>query len=70
MTASAMDSLWQYIQSLSMTEKNRRWLANKLIEPNANNTVFNKKTLAAIEEIDNGKATVCNTWDEFLEAVK
>lgn len=27
-----MESLWQYIQSLSLSERNREWLADKLLE--------------------------------------
>ena len=27
-----MESLWQYIQSLSLSERNRVWLADKLLE--------------------------------------
>lgn len=27
-----MESLWQYIQSLSLSERNRIWLADKLLE--------------------------------------
>ena len=29
-----------------------------------------KKTLKAIQEIENGKGTVCNTYEEYLEAIK
>ena len=29
-----------------------------------------KKTLKAIQEIEKGKGTVCNTFDEYLEAIK
>ena len=33
MSALQLESLWQYIQTLSMPEANRRWLAERLIEP-------------------------------------
>lgn len=33
MTAVALDNLWTYIQSLGLSQSNRKWLADKLIEP-------------------------------------
>ena len=27
-----MESLWQYIQSLSLSDRNKKWLAEKLVE--------------------------------------
>ena len=30
--SASMESLWQYIQSLSLSERNRIWLADKLLE--------------------------------------
>ncbi len=32
-TSAQVESLWQYIQSLSLSERNRRWLAERLVEP-------------------------------------
>ena len=29
-----------------------------------------KRTLKAIEELENGKGTVCNTFEDYLKAVK
>ena len=29
-----------------------------------------RKTLKAMEEVKNGGGIVCNTWNEFLEAIK
>ena len=33
MTTAALNGLWQYLQTLSLTEKNKRWLAEKLVSP-------------------------------------
>lgn len=33
MNAVSMNNLWIYLQSLSLTASNRRWLAERLIEP-------------------------------------
>ena len=32
MNAVSMDNLWRYLQGLSLTASNRKWLAEKLIE--------------------------------------
>ena len=32
-TLATMKGLWSVIQSMSLTESNKRWLADKLIEP-------------------------------------
>ena len=32
MNATSMNNLWSYLQGLSLTADNRKWLANKLIE--------------------------------------
>ncbi len=36
MNAVSMNNLWSYLQGLSLTASNRKWLAEKLIEPQAN----------------------------------
>ncbi len=33
MNAASMNNLWSYIQGLSLTASNRRWLAERLTEP-------------------------------------
>lgn len=33
MTTKALNGLWEYLQTLSLTKKNKDWLASKLIEP-------------------------------------
>lgn len=70
MTIVALNNLWQYLQNLSLTDSNKRWLAQRLMDAQSDNVEFNEKTKSAIKEIDNGQAVVCNTWDEFLEAIK
>lgn len=36
MTTKALNGLWEYLQTLSLTKKNKNWLASKLIEPKEN----------------------------------
>lgn len=33
MTQVALDNLWTYLQSLQLTQRNRQWLAERLIVP-------------------------------------
>lgn len=33
MSTVAMNNLWTYIESLGLSNRNRKWLAEKLIEP-------------------------------------
>ena len=33
MNAVSMNNLWNYLQGLSLTASNRKWLAEKLVEP-------------------------------------
>ena len=33
MTTYALNNLWTYIEGLSLKQKDRKWLANKLLEP-------------------------------------
>ena len=33
MTTFALDNLWNYLQGLSLSQSDREWLANKLLEP-------------------------------------
>lgn len=35
MNTAALNGLWTYLQTLSLTKKNKEWLAERLIEPAA-----------------------------------
>ena len=35
MNTVAMNNLWTYLQGLSLTAKNKKWLSERLIEPKA-----------------------------------
>jgi hypothetical protein len=47
MNAVSLNNLWTYIQGLSLTASNRKWLAEKLIEPE-------KKEVMSDQEIKEG----------------
>ncbi|MBQ9214517.1 MAG: hypothetical protein IJ150_11345 [Bacteroidales bacterium] len=38
MTTFALNNLWTYLQGLSLSIEDCKWLARKLIEPNVNDT--------------------------------
>lgn len=46
-----MDNLWNYLQGLSLTDSNRKWLAARLVEPQT------KKTSAP---------PMLQTWEEAI----
>ncbi len=47
MNAVSMNNLWTYLQGLSLTASNRKWLAERLIEPE-------KKEVMSDQEIKEG----------------
>ena len=51
MNAVSMNNLWSYLQGLSLTASNRKWLAEKLIEPIEDKTAT---------------PPVLQTWEEAL----
>ena len=62
MNAVSLNSLWTYIQSLSLTESNRRWLASKLTEPSQAQKMTDqaikadlKEAFRQLEEVKSGK---------------
>ena len=62
MNAVSLNSLWTYIQSLSLTESNRKWLASKLTESRQASTMTDqtikanlKEAFLQLEEVKTGK---------------
>ena len=73
MRASAsMESLWQYIQSLSLSERNRIWLADKLLEGTRKEEeeteyISKEEILAGIDAgLKDMKAGRSKTFEEFM----
>ena len=79
MTTIARNNLWTYIQGLALSMKDRKWLADKLIEPvaddpeTAKQKAYVKETLyRALDEVERaqrGEITL-KTMDEFLEELE
>jgi hypothetical protein len=79
MTTFALNNLWTYIEGLSLKRKDREWLANKLLEPvaddkkTARQKAYVKETLTrAFDEVKAARRgeTKMMTEEEFLEGLK
>ena len=79
MTTVALNNLWTYIDGLSLKQKDREWLANKLLEPKADDAktakqkAYVKETLTrALNEVKAAKRGEVKmmTEEEFLEGLK
>ncbi len=57
MNAISMNNLWTYLQGLSLTASNRKWLAERLVEPQVS-TAMND------EEIRQGLAEAFHQLEE------
>jgi hypothetical protein len=45
----SMNNLWSFIQGLSLTASDRRWLASKLLEPSGSDMIPSNDTATDIE---------------------
>ena len=78
MTTVAMNNLWTYIQGLSLSQRNRNWLADKLVEPiedtkTAQQKAYVKETLTrALKEVEQAKreGRKLQTLDEFIQELR
>ena len=70
--SASMESLWQYIQSLSLSERNRVWLADKLLEgtrkeEEESEYISKEEILAGIDAgLKDMKAGRSKTFEEFM----
>lgn len=74
--SASMESLWRYIESLSLSERNRQWLAGKLLEnPDPQHTlgepqeeyISKEEVLAKIDAgLKDMKTGRSKTYDEFM----
>ena len=79
MTTFALNNLWTYIEGLSLKQKEREWLAGKLLEPKADDAktakqkAYVKETLTrALNEVKAAKRGEVKmmTEEEFLKGLK
>lgn len=50
MNGVSMNNLWTYLQGLSLTESNRKWLAERLVEPHQRTEMSSEKVKADMKE--------------------
>ena len=50
MNTISMNNLWNYLQGLSLTASNRKWLADKLIEPQSSTDTSDEKIRQELTE--------------------
>lgn len=65
MSTVQIESLWQYIQTLSLSKRNKKWLAERLLENCTAESSANATTMKAIQEADEGKVTTFSSIDDF-----
>ena len=79
MTTFALNNLWTYIEGLSLKQKDREWLASKLLEPKADDAktakqkAYVKETLTrALNEVKAAKreGRKLQTVDEFIKELR
>ena len=79
MTTFALNNLWTYIEGLSLKQKDREWLAGKLLEPKvddaktAKQKAYVRETLTrALKEVEIAKreGRKLQTLEEFEKEMK
>ena len=65
MSTLQIESLWQFIQTLSLSTQNKKWLADRLLESSDAESSTNATTLNAIKEAREGKVTSYTSIDDF-----
>lgn len=71
-----MTNLWNYILGMSLSDRNKQWLADKLIESKSKNMqeqiALEHKIRRGRQEISRGECTTCATKEDlnsFLESL-
>ena len=78
MTTVALNNLWTYLKGLKLSQKDREWLADKLIEPSddaktAEQKAYVKESLSrAFDEVERARRgeSRMKTVEEFEEELK
>ena len=70
MTTVAMNSLWEYLQSLSLSKRNRKWLAERLIafdDTKVNDVTKTAGFKEALDDAKNGRVTHYDSLKDFYK---
>lgn len=72
--SASVENLWRYIESLSLSERNRKWLAEKLldtVEEEETESISKEEILAGIEAgLKDVKAGRTRPAEELLEELR
>lgn len=61
MASVALEGLWTYIQSLNLSKRNRKWLAEKLVAPDSqmpDDTDYLESSQTMVEILKKGKEEI------------
>ena len=74
MNAVSMNNLWSYLQGLSLTASNRKWLAERLVEPQTSSVMSDEEirqglteAFHRLEEVKTGKRKTRNAEELLYE---
>ena len=74
MNAVSMNNLWSYLQGLSLTASNRKWLAERLVEPQTSTVMSDEEirqglteAFHQLEEVNTGKRKTRNAEELLYE---
>ena len=79
MTSIALNNLWRYLQGLSLRQKDREWLAGKLLEPTVvdaetkrQQELVKESLYRALDEVEAAKreGRKLSTLDDFIKELK
>ena len=75
MTTVAMNNLWQYLQSLSLSRRNRKWLAERLVsfdeEADKDPTLMTKdQFFARVDEAERGESHAMLPGENLTEFLR
>ena len=68
----ALNNLWSYLQGLKLAQKDRNWLAGKLLEASSEDIETKESLYSALNEVEAAKRGEIEmmTEEEFLEGLK
>lgn len=78
MSTAALTNLWNYIQGMSLSDRNKQWLADRLMESKSTaksgseSLDLEARIKRGRDEIRRGECVTCKTKDElhsFLDAL-
>ena len=70
MTTVALNGLWAYIQTLNLSKRNRKWLAQKLVESDAkdmDDTEYLESSPAMMDIIRQGREEIAQGKGETVD---